>query len=181
MSFPSYDSQSVNKQAVVKEIVSTNFPQDPLVSELQKAVNAARTAEARVRKVETDRTNRQEQWNQWELALKKSYTKQKQRRRTALEKLDKEQEAALMDLREARLQLRAVAGQQPETGHLAVRHGETEARAEQDFNAFLEAVDEDMDATDMSGHNAQDAVIRCAATSAQMPIPLPLRVKAEWS
>ena len=87
MSFPSYDSQSVNKQAVVKEIVSTNFPQDPLVSELQKAVNAARKAEARVRKVETDRTNRQEQWNQWELALKKSYTKEKQCRRTALEKL----------------------------------------------------------------------------------------------
>ena len=60
-------------------------------------------------------------------------------------------EAALMDLREARLRLRAVAGQQPETGQLAVRHGETEARAGQDFNAFLEAVDEDMDATDMSG------------------------------
>ena len=60
MQFPAYDSKGVNKTGLMKEVHSTTYVQDPLVSELQRAVNTARRAEGKVRKLETDKVARKQ-------------------------------------------------------------------------------------------------------------------------
>ena len=65
-----------------------------MIQSLQKAVNAARKAENRVKKVTAERVERQQQWRTWEADLKKTYAKERQRFSNALAKLEQ-------DLREA--------------------------------------------------------------------------------
>ena len=148
---------------MVKEVHTSLFQQDPLVSELQKAVNCARKAEARVREVEQDKAARQEQWHNWEQALKKSYTKEKQGHRMALEKLDREGEAALLDLQEAQ------AGPPMQQEYPTISSASAESQAEKDFNEFLEAADVSIGVSMDIGHTDQDEVIRRALHSGIEP------------
>ena len=102
MQFPAYDSKSVNKTGLLKEVHSTTYVQDPLVSELQRAVNTARRAEGKVRKLETDKVARKQQWETWEQELKRTYVKEKQRYKNAILKIEREAESANEELQEAR-------------------------------------------------------------------------------
>ena len=144
--FPHYDSiPKPEKQALVEVASSSNG--DGYVSELQRAVNQARKAEQRVKKIAQEKIDRMTQWKSYEAELKKCYSIEKNRFRNAVLKLEKDESEAMADQASAREALRKVAIE-PD----ADMHGPHMETSDRDFEMLLgntvaeEVQEEDMDA-----------------------------------
>ena len=87
-------------------------PSASLVKDLQRALNAARKAESRVKRVATDRQTKRQQWLDWEREVKKKYMSEKKRHQSDLEGLDREMQSALAAQKAARETVRKVAASQ---------------------------------------------------------------------
>ena len=107
--FPSYDQKKLGRE-IIQEVDTRRVTEtDPLITELQKAVNGARRAEGKIRKIVQEKAERQSQWRIWVADLKASYAKEKQRFQLAIDKLDREHANAIEEQHKASVQLRAVA------------------------------------------------------------------------
>ena len=114
---PAYDAQKVGqdvKGAASTASAAVAAPPDrdaSLIQELQKAVNSARKAEGKVKKLMAERTERQQQWTAWEADLRKTYSKERGRFNAAITRIDAEMKEALRLQEAARLEVRNVACQ----------------------------------------------------------------------
>ena len=104
--FPAYD-RAAPSDILVQEVSAVTT--DGLLSELQKAINQARKLEGQVRKLQSSKTEKVQQWQKWEADLKASYTRERNRFSKDMSKLEKDTESAVEELGKARAHLRAVA------------------------------------------------------------------------
>ena len=80
-----------------------------LISSLQKAVNTARRAEGKVKRLAAEKLEKQNQWASREAELRKTFFREKARHVAALQKLDGDMQEALKQQAEARETVRQVA------------------------------------------------------------------------
>ena len=82
---------------------------DMLIQELQRAVNSARRAETKVKKITQEKAERKQQWQSWEQELKRTYAKERARHNNALNRLDTDMKEALQAQEQARAFVRQVS------------------------------------------------------------------------
>ena len=161
--FPHYDALPKSERQNIVEIASSSNA-GGYVSELQKAVNVARKAEQRVKRLAGEKRDRVQQWRDYEAELKRCYSSEKQRFRSALQKLERDETEAVAEQAAARENLRKVAvGQtaEPEDTHMEILDQEFEMLTE---SAGMEPVQEE----------DTDAVIRRAMEATQAPAAIKL-------
>ena len=153
---PAYDAKRTTTAASATTNGQPDHGHDPaqgLVQGLQKAVNQARKAEARVKRIMADKKERQLQWQSWEAELRQTFAREKNRYVTAVAKLDADMQEALKNQDEARAALRdAACGTQP--APMAVCTSATN----EEFDALVR--DDGWDPADLDA--GQDAVLRRA-------------------
>ena len=158
--FPHYDALPKGERQTLVEVTSTSSA-GGYVSELQRAVNVARKAEQRVKKLAGEKQDRVQQWRDYEAELKRCYSVEKQRFRNALQKLERDEVEALAEQTAARESLRRVAvGQtaEPEDTHMEV--------LDQDFEMLTRSA-----ATDPVQEEDADAVIQRALEASRSMVP----------
>ena len=114
--FPTYDSVAIAKskphrgygKGKAAEDADMTNPDDTLVATIQDEVNQTRRAEQKVRQLNSTKAKREEQWNTWLEALRKTYLKEFAKYRKDMEKLNDELHTALQVQEEARASLRNV-------------------------------------------------------------------------
>ena len=126
------------KKAVPDQTSSSQSIQIPdrdasLVPTLQRAVNAARKAEQKVKKVLMEKSERQSQWKSWEAELRRTFTKEKGRYTAALGRLDQEMAEALRQQEQARALLRRAA-----SGQDALQPEENQPTLDLEFDELME-------------------------------------------
>ena len=136
-SFPHYDAVPRSERPALVEVASSS-QSDGYVTDLQKAVNSARKSEQRVKKIQAERLERQEQWRSYEAELRRCYAQEKQRYKSALARLEKDEMDAAQEQAFAREQLRRVA-----TGHQDVAMRPLESPEEQDFDRLIQSTGPD--------------------------------------
>ena len=80
-----------------------------LIPGLQRAVNVARKAEGKVKRVSQEKAERQQQWKDWEAKLRKTYARERGRFQAAMNKLDQDLADAVRQQNEARAAVRLAA------------------------------------------------------------------------
>ena len=119
--FPAYDAQKPGNDEKAEKALRGDGDggrEDNRVQDLQRAVNSARRAEARVKKVLQEKEQRKQQWLQWEAELKKSFAREKGRYTAALTRLDNELKEAVRSQDAARAVVRQVASGEVEDSSL---------------------------------------------------------------
>ena len=109
LSFPGYDVARKEEQHISEVATVKERDGDSYATALQRAINQVRKAEARTRKAMADKKSRLVQWNNWVTELKKTYAKERGRYQTAVTRLEREMEEALVEQECARSSLRKVA------------------------------------------------------------------------
>ena len=179
--FPHYDMVPKQDPPKLQEISSSSNG-DGYVSELQRAVNAARKAEAKIKKIHGEKRERQAQWQSYEAELRRCYSNEKQRFKNALSRLERDEVEALEEQTAARDNLRKVATGVPDTEQsplmeadtrdfeMLIRGADKEMQLEEDNDAVIQRAMEDYHRrTTSAKHNA------LAETSA--PVSTPVRKK----
>ena len=134
-----------------------------LVQDLQRAVNSARKAEQRVKKIQMEKAERQSQWRNWEAELRRTFSKEKGRYVAALGRLDQEMTEALTQQEKARELLRSAAS------------GQEVSRGEENQMAMDSEFDELMRADSWDADMSQDAVLqRALAETMAVPPAAPM-------
>ena len=171
--FPHCDALPKGERQSLVEVASSSSS-GGYVSDLQRAVNIARKAEQRVKRLAGEKTQRVQQWKDYEAELKRCYAVEKQRFRGALQRLEKEEAEALLEQTTARESLRKVAlGQESDVVPVPME------APDQDFemltrSAFAEgAEEEDADAVIQRAVEAGKGPLH-AAPSAEVPLLTPL-------
>ena len=160
--FPACD-HSTPSDILVQEV--RTVPSDSLLSELQKAINQARKLEGHVRKLQTSKTEKVQQWQKWEADLKASYCRERSRFCRDMNKLEKDTETAVEELEKARAHLRVVA-----------LEGQAEA-VQQDSKNYDEEFHMLLAGSpavqgQMASQEEEDAVLQRAISAAQMAAPV---------
>ena len=128
--FPAYNQQQQKDITVIAEqrsALKTPGVEEDAIKEIQKAVNAARKAEQRVAKLQSDLQKGQSQWASYELALKKSYAAERGRYQSDQSRLRQELADAMAAQTASRGALRAAAvGQLQAEGPAEATAGEME-------------------------------------------------------
>ena len=109
LSFPGYDVAKKDEQPISEVATTKERDGDGYATALQRAINSVRKAEARTRKALADKKSRTVQWNNWVAELKRTFAKEKGRYQTAVARLEREMEEALVEQECARAGLRRVA------------------------------------------------------------------------
>ena len=109
LSFPGYDVAKKEEQPILEMATIKERDGDSYATALQRAINHVRKAEARTRKALADKKSRTVQWNNWITELKRTFAKEKGRYQTAVSRLEREMEEALVEQECARAGLRRVA------------------------------------------------------------------------
>ena len=109
LSFPGYDVAKKEEQPISEVATIKERDGDSYATALQRAINHVRKAEARTRKALADKKPRTVQWNNWVAELKRTFAKEKGRYQTAVSRLEREMEEALVEQECARAGLRRVA------------------------------------------------------------------------
>ena len=109
LSFPGYDVARKEEQPISEVATIKERDGDSYATALQRAINHVRKAEARTRKALADKKSRTVQWNNWVAELKRTFAKEKGRHQTAVSRLEREMEEALVEQECARAGLRRVA------------------------------------------------------------------------
>ena len=108
-----YDSKKQSGAAppepLVQVISNTLTPGNTMVKDIQKAINVARKAENRLKKLEADRIEKGRLWLSWEKEVKQVYLQEKCRHAGNIEALDKEIREAKIAQDQARAQVRDIA------------------------------------------------------------------------
>ena len=158
---PAYDAQKVNVDHSQMHNPETEEDRsDGMIQSLQKAVNAARKAESRVKKVTAERLERQEQWRAWEADLKRTHAKEKQRFGNALVKLEHDLREALHQQEQARANVRNVA-----SGSVTDQMEEITTVTDEEFAALKGTTSPD------PWEDSQDAVLQRALAASLQPLP----------
>ncbi|CAE7410552.1 unnamed protein product, partial [Symbiodinium pilosum] len=86
---PAFDqTKPASDQRVIMEMSSSSASGvDPLISQLQRAVNMEKKAEKRVQAIEKEQLEKKQQWSSWQAQLKQSYAKEKTRFLASMERL----------------------------------------------------------------------------------------------
>ena len=127
-----------------------------LISSLHKAVNTARRAQGKVKRLAAEKLEKQNQWASWEAELPKTFSREKARHNAALLKLDGDMKEALRQQAEARKTVRQVA-----VGAVPCETAEPRVLLNQEFNAVVNAEASDPWELEPS----QDAVLRGLAAT----------------
>ena len=160
VTFPHYDALPKGERPNMVEVASSSTGSG-YVSDLQRAVNTARKAEQRVKKIVGEKTERVRQWKDYETELKRCYIAEKQRFRGALIRLEKEESEALQEQASARESLRQVAlGLESEARPVSMEE------EDQDFELLTRSA-----CTDRVEEEDADAVIqRAVEAGKQLPV-----------
>ena len=159
---PAYDAQKPKFEAQPQPGPQLKSPQDSeagLVQGLQKAVNSARKAEGRVKRIHAERLEHQQQWAAWEQELRRTFAKERARYTAALTRLEGEMKDAMKQQAEARQVLRQVA-----TGEVHREMVEPQDMATEEFDALMSGAPDPWDA-----EASQDAVLRRALQETFIP------------
>ena len=149
---PAYDAQKPKFEAQSQPSLQLESLQDSeagLVQGLQKAVNSARKAEGRVKRIHAERAERQQQWAAWEQELRRTSAKERARYAAALARLDGELKDAMKQQAEARLVLRQAA-----SGEIHQEPAEPQDMATEEFDALMSGVP-DLGCRNVSGCGAE--------------------------
>ena len=103
-----------------------------LVQGLQRAVNMARKAEGKVKRLHAEKAEKQQQWASWEQELRRTFAKERSRFLGAIARLDGEMKEALQQQADARAKLRFAA-----SGEAAQREVEQPDPAAEEFDALM--------------------------------------------
>ena len=151
-----YDAQRVTVEQTQSQNVEREDDQNAgMIQSLQKAVNAARKAENRVKKVTAERVERQQQWRTWEADLKKTYAKERQQFSNALAKLEQDLREAVHQQEQARAHVRSVASG-------------TAGEQMEDVATVTDAL---MGSSPDPWEDTQDAVLQRALATSMQPLP----------
>ena len=155
-----YDAQRVTVDQTQSQSAEREEDQNAgMIQSLQKAVNAARKAENRVKKVTAERVERQQQWRTWEADLKKTYAKERQRYSNALAKLEQDLREAVHQQEQARAHVRSVA-----SGTAGEPMEDVATVTDEEFAALMGSSPDPWEDT-------QDAVLQRALATSMQPLP----------
>ena len=104
---PGYASRRLpDTQAMASVAASAQAGSSGMVTRVQQALNHARKAEARVKKLNADKEKREQQWALWERDMKVAWLREKAQYGRDMEQIDREIVSAMTAQEEARTALR---------------------------------------------------------------------------
>ena len=164
--FPPYDAKTYGSDKPGANNAANEGMEIGIVQELQRAINQARKAESKVKRLHYEREERQAQWRKWEQDLKRTYSKEKNRFISAMNKNEGEMQEAIRQQEQARNNLRHVA-----SGDEDAQDANKDAAFENDFVKLMEGPEDDPWDLDLS----QDAVLQRALAQSLEDMPAATR------
>ena len=164
--FPAYDHARPGQHiTIIQESRSQSRPAGfSLVQEVQTAVNQARKTEAKLLKLQKEKSRKEQMWTQYVKDLQAAFTKERARHMANANKLQQEiQEAQVQVVEDQQRVQDAAAG--------CFRGMAGSAAAQQEWDALMSESQLDMGDAPMSNSDLYSMLVRCAqATSATVAV-----------